>query len=140
MKFFSASKATAIVIIASPLMASAFPVPSVINWLAGRNLEAPRAVAAEIDQFPKFVPRTYEVPRNNTNGTYGDAPEYGYGHEYHKRHHGLTPLPSNIDVPESKPAPKIQDVHPPKVDFKPATGVTEKRDHTQSYCPDCNLL
>ncbi|KAF8437879.1 hypothetical protein BGX38DRAFT_1262136 [Terfezia claveryi] len=139
MKFFSASKAAAIVINAS-LIASAFPVPSVVNWLAGRDLEVPPAVAAEVDKFPKFVPRTYEVPSNHTNGTYGDAPEYGYGHKYHKRHHGLTPLPRDIDVPETTPGQKVQDVHPPEVDFKPATAVTEKRDHTQSYCPDCNHL
>ncbi|RPB20454.1 hypothetical protein L211DRAFT_893386 [Terfezia boudieri ATCC MYA-4762] len=140
MKFFSASKAAAIAINAFPLIASAFPVPSAVNWLAGRNLEEPPAVAAEVDQFPKFVPRSHEVPGNHTNGTYGDAPEHGYDHKYHKRHHGLTPLPRNIEVPGSKLGHKVQDVHPPKVDFKPATGVTKKRDHTQSYCPDCNRL
>ncbi|RPB23246.1 hypothetical protein L211DRAFT_849875 [Terfezia boudieri ATCC MYA-4762] len=108
MKFFSASKAAAIAINAYPLIASAFPVPSAVNWLTGRNLKVPPAMAAEVDQFPKLVPRTYEVPRNHTNGTYGDAPEHGYGHTYHKRHHGLTPLPRNIDVPEPKAPIKLR--------------------------------
>ncbi|KAF8419328.1 hypothetical protein EV426DRAFT_577075 [Tirmania nivea] len=120
--------AAAIVIIASPLMASAFPVPNVANWLAGHNLETTPAVAAEIDQFPKFVPRTYEVPRNCTNSTDGNAPEYGYGYS-RKMHRGLTPLPRSVDVLESKPGPKVQDVKPPKVDFDPAVGANQKRGH-----------
>lgn len=129
----------AIVIIAFPLMAPAFPI---INWLTGRNIEASPATAAEVHQFPKLVPRghhDYEVPRNHTNSTHEyEFPRnhtnstHGDGHGYYpktpktpKTHHGLTPLPRSVDVP----GPKIRDAEPQNVAVDPAAA--KKRDNVQ---------
>lgn len=107
-------------------MASAFPVLNIASWLAGRNLEAPPAMVAEVEQFPKLVPRSIEAPRNHT---YGDAPQYGNGHN-HKVRHGPAPLPRSVDAPEPNTGPKIQDIKPPAVDFDPTA--EKKRDHIES--------
>ena len=92
---FSANKAVAVAIVASPLLTSAFPLPNIVSWLAGRSVEeAP--VAGVVERFPVLHVTRDLYPRNHTNITDTSSPG-PHTTGVPNNEHSYTELPSGED-------------------------------------------